>query len=206
MITGVNTLNLADMIDELGEDKVKAILLEFSCPINEDVEYFIKNKAIEFSKRGWSRTHLVFTSYNKKLAFVGYFTLANKHILITKKALSKTSAKIIRSFTQYDNNQDGYFIAAPLLAQFSRNFSYDDKKLISGDDLMQIALDKVALIQYDLGGRVLYLECEDNEKLISFYERHGFIVSGKRILDRDETHIKGSYLIQMIKIMNRKKR
>lgn len=204
MITGINTVNLIDMVDELGEDRVKSILLEFCCPINEDVEYFIKHKAIEFSKRGWSRTHLVFMSHKKKLALVGYFTLANKNILITKKSLSKTKMKTISSFGQYDHNQKGYLIAAPLLAQFGKNFKYVSEKLISGDELMQIALDKIAMIQYDLGGRLLYLECEDVECLISFYEKHGFVKSGKRSLDKDETHLKGEYLIQMIKIMNHK--
>ena len=51
--------NLSDLLDQLGEDEVKVILSSFSCPLNADVERFLREKAIEFSKRGFSKTHLV---------------------------------------------------------------------------------------------------------------------------------------------------
>lgn len=41
--------NLSDLLDQLGEDEVKKILSSFSCPMNADVEKFLKEKAIEFS-------------------------------------------------------------------------------------------------------------------------------------------------------------
>lgn len=53
-------MNLGDMLDQLGEDATKAILSSFSCPLNKDIENFIKYKAIEFSKRTTAKTHLVF--------------------------------------------------------------------------------------------------------------------------------------------------
>ncbi len=85
-MTGYNIVALDDMIAELGEEKVKNILAEFSCPYNKDVEEFLKFKAIEFSKQGLSKTKLVFTSYKEKLVLVGYFTLGNKVIVIKKDA------------------------------------------------------------------------------------------------------------------------
>jgi len=33
-------INLNDLIEELGEDRAKSILSDFSCPINKDVETF----------------------------------------------------------------------------------------------------------------------------------------------------------------------
>ena len=53
-------INLSDLLDQLGEDNVKEILSSFSCPLNSDVESFLKYKAVEFSKRGFSKTHIVF--------------------------------------------------------------------------------------------------------------------------------------------------
>lgn len=41
-------------------------LKEFSCPLNKDVEYFIKNRAIEFLKQDISRTYIVMSSYKQK--------------------------------------------------------------------------------------------------------------------------------------------
>lgn len=54
-MTGYIQVNLREMISNLGEDKVKDILSDFSCPLNKDVELFLRNKAIEFSKQGMRR-------------------------------------------------------------------------------------------------------------------------------------------------------
>lgn len=51
-MTGYRIVNLKHVIDEFGEDRTKAILSEFSCPLNQDMEKFIKEKAIEFTKQG----------------------------------------------------------------------------------------------------------------------------------------------------------
>lgn len=42
MIAGFVQVNLAEMISEIGEDRVKAILSDFSCPLNKDVEFYIR--------------------------------------------------------------------------------------------------------------------------------------------------------------------
>ncbi|MCM1386533.1 MAG: hypothetical protein NC231_04335 [Bacillus sp. (in: Bacteria)] len=70
-------MNLSDIIEQLGEDVTKSILSSFSCPINKDIENFIKYKAIEFSKRTSAKTHLVFweTEDEKNKEFVGYYAL-----------------------------------------------------------------------------------------------------------------------------------
>ena len=65
-----------------------------------------------------------------------------------------------------------------------------------------MACDKVKDVQSDLGGKFVYLECEDKEKLIDFYSANGFVDFGKRNLDPDETEIMhGHYLIQMLKYL-----
>lgn len=53
-------VNLQNMLEELGKDRVETILSGFSCPQNEDVEYFLKRKAILFSQQGFAKTFLVF--------------------------------------------------------------------------------------------------------------------------------------------------
>ena len=42
---------------------------------------------------------------------------------------------------------------------------------------------------------------EEKEKLIKFYENNHFKLFGKRKLDRDETDIKGGYLLQYFAIL-----
>jgi len=188
------------MIDALGEDETKSILSSFSCPQAPDVESFIRSKAILFAVQGWAQTHIVVTSYRKNPVVVGYFTLANKVITIRTKALSKTTQKRIAKFAVYDNDLKAYCLSAPLIGQLGKNFANGYDKLITGDELLSIACRKVSQIQMDLGGRYVYLECEDVPALVNFYMRNGFVEFDKRRLEKDETDMFSSgYLIQMLK-------
>ena len=37
-------INLSELLEQLGEDNAKAILSSFSCPLNADVEKFLKDQ------------------------------------------------------------------------------------------------------------------------------------------------------------------
>lgn len=190
------------MLKHIGEDRTKSILSNFMCPQNKDVDEFLKYKAIEFSKQGIAITFLVFASYKGNNVLVGYFTLATKTIAIYKTSLSKTLRKRIIKFAQYDSNFKRYVFPAPLIGQLSKNFFNGYDKLITGDELLKLACDKVKSIQGEIGGRVVYLECENNPKLINFYSANGFVQFGKRKLDRDEVGLmQGEYLVQMLKYL-----
>ncbi len=200
-MTGYKIVNLKMMIDEIGEEATKSILSNFSCPANLDVQNFLRLKAIEFSKQGLSQTHLVFASYKSKPVLVGYFTLANKYITIAKKKLSSKIRHRIAKFSQLNPEVGNYCLSAPLIAQIGKNYTNEYNKLITGDELLKMACDKVSYVQLALGGRVVYLECEDNIRLREFYERNGFQEFERRKLDRDETGVKGFELIQMLKYL-----
>lgn len=202
MIAGFVQVNLAEMISEIGEDRVKAILSDFSCPLNKDVEFYIRDKAIVFAKQGWAATHLVFASYKDTLVLVGYFTLVTKVIMIYKANMSKTLQKKISKFSQPDVSMKRYIMSAPLIAQLGKNFNKGYNKLITGDELLKLACDKVKSIQTDVGGKFVYLECEDKPQLIDFYTSNGFVNFGKRNLDKDETDVmSGGYLVQMLRYL-----
>ena len=56
--------------------------------------------------------------------------------------------------------------------------------------------------QQILGGKIVYLECEDVPALRRFYEDNGFSDFGKRMLEGDERDkMQGQYLIQMLKYL-----
>lgn len=202
-MTGYIQVNLNNMLKELGENRVKDILSDFVCPLNHDIEYFLHNKAIEFAKQGLARTHLVFASYKDEPVLVGYFTLAIKSFTLKKNALSNGMRKRIAKFGQYNKELERYIIPAPLIGQLGKNFANGYNKLISGDELLEMACQKVTLFQLALGGKIVYLECEDKPILLEFYERNGFIPFGKRELDKDESDLmEGKYLIQLLKYMS----
>lgn len=207
-MTGYRVVNLGVLIEELGEDTAKRILSNFSCPLNRDVEFFAKHKAIDFAKNGWAQTHLVFASYQKEWVLVGYFALSNKYIKISARRLGKASGtlrKRIRKFATYDTELKSYILSAPLIAQLGKNYTDNYNRLITGDELLNEACNKIGKIQIDLGGRFAYLECEDKPKLTEFYETNGFCAFDCRDLDRDETDkMDGSYLVQMLKYIHKK--
>ena len=133
---------------------------------------------------------------------VGYYALALKSIALRSATLSKTWCRRIAKFALFDKESRCYILPCPLIGQLSKNFSNGYDKLISGDELLSLACNKVANTQMDIGGKTVYLECEDKPALKNFYRRNGFWEFGKRRLDRDETSlISGEYLIQMLKYL-----
>ena len=199
---GYVQVSLNDMLNQIREDDVKSILSNFSCPLNKDVEKFLKKTAIVFARQSIAQTHLVFASYKGKLELVGYFTLAYKFFSFNKGAVSRSFKKRISKFGTYDKTREEYIIPAPLIAQLGKNYECGLDKLISGDELLLMAIEKVAAVQQNVGGKLVYLECEDKPKLIDFYSGNGFMSFGRRELDRDEVEVMdGRYLIQMLKII-----
>lgn len=94
-------------------------------------------------------------------------------------------------------------IMAPLIAQLGKNYMNDYRKLITGDELLKMAIDKVSAAQRIIGGKVVYVECEDIDILKKFYEDNGFVIFGKRRLDKEERgEMNGSHLIQLLKYLN----
>lgn len=200
---GYGLISLNDMVNSIGEDKTKRILSSFSCPMNLDVEHFLKDKAILFAQQGIAQTHLIYTSYKNSPVLVAYFTLANKQFTIMRG--NKLSGKLrqrINRFAIYNEVRGCYEISAPLIGQIGKNFANNYNRLIEGDEILKIACDKVKSAQHTIGGRFVYLECEDKDVLIDFYQRNGFVNFGKRNLDNDEKDVlSGAYLIQMLKYL-----
>ena len=62
-------------------------------------------------------------------------------------------------------------MSAYLIAQFGKNFKENTNKIITGQELMELAKCKIRELQYMLGGMVTFLEAEANEKLLDFYTK-----------------------------------
>ena len=192
------------MIEELGEKETRNLLSDFTCPKNKDVETFLRSKAILMSKAGIAQTHLVFVEKEEKKCLVGYFALATKSFEIdfTGRNLSHGMRGRLHNFATYDRGTKVNRINAILIGQLGKNYFNNYNKLIKGKALLNLACMKVKEAQKIAGGKVVYLECEDKPKLTQFYERNGFIIFGKRPLDRDEKDdMSGKYLLQMLKYL-----
>ncbi|MGN1317493.1 MAG: N-acetyltransferase [Lachnospirales bacterium] len=199
-------INLNELLLNLGEDRTKNILSSFECPLNKDVERFLKEKAIEFSKQGISRTHLVYwysnsDKWGEEKELVGYYAIAHRSLIIHKSAVSNGMWKKIIKHGKVDAKDGKCIFSALLIGQLGKNFANGNNYLIEGNELLELALNKIRAVQNEIGGKITYLECEDNEKLIEFYENNGFTSFGKRALDGDETDIKGEHLIQLLQYL-----
>ena len=171
-------------------------LENFSCPKNPDVENFIRKNSISFAKQYLSSVWIVFAKNENKNSVVGYFALLNKHFQVDLSNLSKTLAKRVQKFATFEESLNRYVVSAPLIGQIGKNFSNDCNKLITGDELLKIACEKVQEGQRILGGRIVYLECEDTPQLVNFYESNGFYNFGRRELKGE-----GKYLLQFLKYL-----
>jgi hypothetical protein len=52
-------VNLRDTLESIGEDSTNTVLSSYSCPLNDDIEQFLKQKAIEFERQGIAGTYSV---------------------------------------------------------------------------------------------------------------------------------------------------
>lgn len=201
IIRSINLVRLDDLVTELGEEAVKnKHLLPFNCENNPDIEFFLKEKAIEFSKRGWAKTQLVYISHETAPLLVGYFALTmGKPVMVDISRLSKGYRKRISGFAQEGIEHGKCYVTMPLIAQFSKNFRKGYDKLISGSELLQLAINELRTAQAILGGRFVYVECEEEKRIIEFYKQNGFIEFGFRERDRDEVKVKSLRLCQLLR-------
>ena len=195
-ITVFNIWEYLSAIDNqgLGENDLKQILSEFSCDKNLDVERFLKQQAIEFTKKNQSVTYLVFE--NENAAFVGYFTITIKPISINANNFSNTMKRKIAKVSELNEMDGTYTLSAYLIAQLGKNFSDQTSEKITGKQLLQAAIDTIKELQYMAGGMVVFLEAENNDKLMQFYERDNqFKKFSTRSSDSEQE------LIQLLKVL-----
>lgn len=187
---------LSDDNKILGE-RLEQLLSEFSCKKNADVERFLKEQAIEFTKKNQSVTFLVFANDD---TFVGYFTLAIKPISVNAEKFSNTMKRKIARVSELDEENGTYTLSAYLIAQLAKNYTDGANEKITGEELLQMAIDTIRELQYTVGGMVIFLEADDNEKLMHFYENdNGFRkFSTKEVKGKmEDSHT----LIQLLKVM-----
>lgn len=181
----LKVVSLSDLLRiELPQEHLDKILSSFVTLKNEetsgadDVEYFLHNKAANFEKMDLSRTYLVMSDYQGDSFLAGYFAISNRSLAISNKNFSKFSQTLKRRLmgVGHKTEQKTYEIKGFLIGQLGKNYSEVAKKAkaLSGDDLLELAYRKVLEAYRLVGGRIVYLECEHNDKVKEFYNRNGF--------------------------------
>ena len=151
----------------IGENDLKKILSDFSSSKNSDVESFLKKNAIEFTKKNQSVTYLVFSL--EDMCLVGYFAITMKPVTVNAEGMSNSVKRKLSRLSHLDQSTDSYTVSAYLIAQLGKNYSGEVKYPITGKLLMNFAINTLNEIQRQLGGLMVYLECEEKEPLLRFY-------------------------------------
>lgn len=182
---GIQIIRLEDMISATSDlEKVKGILSTFkSIPHTftgkvNDVEFFLHEKAIDFEKMALATTYLLFSTYNEELVLVGYFSLANKPLTMSKKNYNNLNNKQQRALCQNGSKTEsgGYRVNSYLIGQVGKNYSETAKKInaINGTQILTIAYDTVLKAKELINARYVWIECENTPRLKSFYNDFGF--------------------------------
>ena len=175
-------VNILDLIENVGEEEVRKALSAFSCPLNDEIENYIHKNAIEFSKRKISVTHLIMDEDGQ---IAGYFTLAHKPSRVMSELLSKSARKKLERYARLDETAGVYDVSAFLIAQIGKNAAVHSE--LTGNRMMEMIFEVLSNVQHQVGGCVVFLECEDKERLLEFYqnEANHFIVYGERNSEKD---------------------
>ena len=182
---------------KLGENNLLQILSEFSCKRNSDVEKFLKNSAIEFTKKNQSVTYLIFSVEDGEL--LGYFTIAIKPLTVRGETVSNTVKKKLLRISELDEETQTYTMSAYLIAQLGKNFTNGANKRITGEEILEAAWNMIEKLQYRVGGVVTFLEANNEDKLLGFYKYNRFQKFDTRqtVSNADEPH----ELVQLLRLI-----
>lgn len=183
---------LKKFLEMASEEKVAEVISFFKCEKDPDIENFIKDKAITYERKAKSRTYLIFDEealLTGEFKLLAYFAVAMQTLKIPE---GTSSSQIRRLDGLYSRKGDGMITEIPafLIGQLGKNDSYADE--IVGDEITDYALSVISRAQEIIGGRIVYIECQDKLELKEFYSRNGFKVF------RQDTDDK---LIQMVRLL-----
>ena len=171
--------SLATICDARGDAFVQKLFAGFSCRYNSEIDGYLWNRAIDFTRKSMTVTHLVFDDGTKQ--FVGYFALTHKPVVFHVDGLSATQRKRIERFAKLNPETGTYTVSAFLIAQIGKNYLAEDGNLISGEDLLSLAERRIVIAKEQIGGQIVFVEMEHgNEQLAKFYADNGFVLFGSR--------------------------
>ena len=177
-------IGLQSLLKALDKETVQEILNKFeSIPNTEtgkvnDVEYFLHSKAIQFEKMAISTTHLIFSEHKGNDVLVGYFSVANKPLTMSKRNYSNLSSSQKRKLCKGGRKTEsgGYVLNSYLIGQIGKNYSKEalQTRSITGNMILTLAYDTLLQAKMIVNAKYVWLECADTPKLLDFYKSFGF--------------------------------
>ena len=117
-----SVINLRTYLEKGEEKRIEALIEEFKCSYNREVEDFLKKSAIDFAKKKQAITYLLIASESAEL--VGYFSLTLKPLTINIDKVSKRMAKKLERVCVLDEDNNICTVAAYLIGQIGKTMEY----------------------------------------------------------------------------------
>ena len=191
-------VNIQDILISAGEESLRAILSSFVCPQNKEIEEFVQKNSIDFARRKLSVTYLILQKEDCITRLLGIFTLTHKSVQVSAEKISGTVRKKMSRYSRLDKNTGEFNVSAFLIAQFGKNYGVETVGKITGNEMMARALEILSRVQYEIGGGIVYLECEDRKKLLDFYQNEE---NRFRIFSERESDMEDIKYIQLMRII-----
>ena len=169
---------------KIREEFLKIVSKQVSFGPNSDMLSYLKEAAITTELSHQSRNFIIVDEEvsDDKFEILGFFTLALK--IINVNYLDQTTRKSFVLSGKSAANIDS--IPGILIAQFGKNLHFNK---ISGSQVMELVIEKIQQAQSVLGGKMVYLDSVNHEKVIDFYEQFGFVKYGELIEDKHQLDI-----------------
>ncbi|WP_295724643.1 GNAT family N-acetyltransferase [uncultured Leptotrichia sp.] len=189
-------VTISDLLEYISEDRINEnVISTFKSLEKNDIENFLYNKATAFEKNSISTTHLIFTDND---VLLGYFSLANKSLILSKERFEKLSnTKKKRLMQSGQILENGHLVVnSYLIGQLGKNYNLPQEGQIKGKDLLALSFELLLEIKKLITAKYVWLECQNTEKLINFYTSFGF--------EKIDDFISEDGLVVMIMKLNKK--
>ena len=155
-------------------DNLSDALDSFRCCLDEDIENFLRHKAMEFVRRNWCSVYLIVDeqSFDRgRIKIDAYFTLSHKSLIPTEA--SKTNIKNASGF------KDSESVHSVLIGQLGKYMEeIDEDRILAGPihsrEILDNAFEIIELSNTLIPCRCALVECNDNVKVHQIYADYGF--------------------------------
>lgn len=153
------------------KDTLVEALHRFQCCKDEDVEQFLRERAILFEIRGWATTYLLLNreKFEKNELWVeGYFSLTHKAVSFLEDVSKTTRGRV-------SGNRNATTESFVLIGQLGKYIGRDGTiSPLSGKDLLDDAMGIISQSSDLIINRNIMIECKPIEQVKKVYLDYGF--------------------------------
>ena len=155
-------------------DRLSDALDSFRCCLDNDIETFLRQKAIPFIHRNWCAVYLIVDEQEfdaGRIKVDAYFTLSHKTLI--PSAASKTSVKNVSGFKEAETL---HFVLIGQLGKYIERL--EDGEVcganISSHEILDDAFEIIRASSALIPCRCVLVECSDNKKVHKVYTDYQF--------------------------------